>query len=71
LVINDANIRGPSNAKGRSQIFLQFSTTANTVGVVSTSYAKLKDGQITVYISTQNYSLQSGDNIDYQIINAQ
>jgi hypothetical protein len=35
------------------------------------SYSGLKDGQVTVYLQTQNYSIQSGDSVDYQIINAQ
>jgi hypothetical protein len=71
LVINDAHIRGANNALGRSQIFFSFSTASSTAGVVSLSGSNLKDGQVTVNISTQNYAIQTTDSVDYQIINPQ
>lgn len=71
LVINDVNIRGPGHIKGRSQIFLTFSSQGAVTGVVSLTGSNLQNGQITVNISTQNYAIKTTDSIDYQIVNAQ
>jgi hypothetical protein len=71
IVFNDPNIRGSGHEKGRSKIFLSFSTTAAASGVIGVSYSGLVDGQITINISAQNYAIQNTDSVDVHIINAQ
>lgn len=72
FVYTDTNIRGPSNVKGRSCIFLQFATSGTGAGIVSTSYSSLQDGSVHIYISSQNYAINAQtDGIDIMIINQQ